>query len=96
MIGVVGGEALELLADGHGSVRFIVARAGDGLLEVLGVVGDGGGILRSREESVAQVVPGFAEVGRESFGGVDWIGGWFPCTQSRVTSCQKAMCQTSS
>ncbi len=60
VVGVVGGEADELLFDGHGAGGFAgAAGALDAVLEVGGDLGEAGGVGDEDVETVAEPGPGF-------------------------------------
>ena len=68
VVGVVGGEADELLFYGHGAGGFAgAARALDMLLHAGLGVGDDGGLADQLEKAVAEVSPGFG-------GGLVFVG----------------------
>jgi len=68
VVGVVGGEAFQLFADGHGFWPWLgwVGWAVDRRFEACGVVGEGCGGFCSGEEAALEGTPGFVGAGRET------------------------------
>ena len=78
VVGVVGGERDELVANGHGACGGVGARrAADGVVEVGCVLSCCCGLLGSAEEALAELGPGFGDgLGGEAVGGLAGVGGF--------------------